>query len=101
MAQMYYGGEGVPQDYSEALHCYKAAAEGKDRYAYYALGRMFDTGTGVEQNRSAAASWFTLASKEMFPMPITVWRRCVRPDRAWNKIRSYPVFSTAKHWKNF
>jgi len=38
IAKMYYGGEGLPQDYSKAKYYYEAAATKKDKYAYHAKG---------------------------------------------------------------
>ena len=47
---MYYRGEGVAQDYTQALFWYRKAADQGDAYAQYNLGGMYDRGEGVAQN---------------------------------------------------
>jgi TPR repeat protein len=47
---MYGKGEGVQQNYTEALKWYKKAADQGDATAQYALGLMYYNGEGVQQN---------------------------------------------------
>ena len=63
-AQMYYQGNGVKQDFSEAVLWYKKAAEQGHAAAQDNLGKMYGTGKGVEQNYTEAAQWHTKAAKQ-------------------------------------
>ena len=47
---MYQNGEGVPQDYSEALRLFRLAAEQGLDIAQYNLGNMYQDGEGVPQD---------------------------------------------------
>ena len=44
---MYYQGQGVPQDYAEAVSWYRLAAEQGNATAQSNLGAMYDNGRGV------------------------------------------------------
>jgi uncharacterized protein len=44
LGDMYYQGEGVPNDFQEAMKWYRKAAEQGDPKAQYHLGTMFDSG---------------------------------------------------------
>jgi TPR repeat protein len=59
---MYYTGEGVPQDYAEAIKWYRKAAEQGDARAQFNLGNMFRTGKGVPQDYVEAHRWLNLAA---------------------------------------
>ena len=62
LGYMYYQGQGVPQDYAEALKWYRlAAAQGYAR-AQYSLGYMYANGEGVPQDHVQAHKWLTLAT---------------------------------------
>ena len=61
---MYYGGEGVPQDYEEALRWYKLAAEQGDAVAQGKLGVMYREGQGVPQDYEEALRWYKLAAEQ-------------------------------------
>ena len=41
---MYYYGQGVPQDYSQALQWYRKAADQGNTQAQYGIGYMYDIG---------------------------------------------------------
>jgi len=61
---MYDIGEGVPQDYKEAIKWYSRAAEqGSDR-AQHNLGLMYATGEGVPNDYVLAYKWFNLAAAQ-------------------------------------
>ena len=47
LGTMYYGGEGVRQDYQKALELYQLAANQGDVDAQYNLGYMYDNGKGT------------------------------------------------------
>ncbi|MDE2760536.1 MAG: tetratricopeptide repeat protein [Paracoccaceae bacterium] len=59
---MYLYGEGVPQDYGEAVKWYRLAAEQGDDEAQYELGNMYYNGVGIPQNYIVAHAWVNLAS---------------------------------------
>ena len=54
----YYGGEGVPQDYAEAIKLWKLAAEQGYALAMINLGTMYYNGDGVPQDYVLAHMWF-------------------------------------------
>jgi len=60
---MYAEGEGVAQDYQEAVRWYRLAAEQGDAWALLSLGGMYDQGEGGSQNYVLAYMWFTLAAR--------------------------------------
>ena len=61
---MYEQGEGVPQDYVEAVKWYLRAAMQEDAWAQFNLGVMYYNGNGVPQDWSEAAKWFRIAAKQ-------------------------------------
>jgi len=61
---MYCDGEGVPQDYKEAVKWYRMAAEQGNATAQNNLGFMYCKGQGVPQNFVEAYAWFNLAAAQ-------------------------------------
>ena len=59
---MYAKGNGVPQDYAEALKWYRKAAEQGYALAQYNLAVMYDNGNGVPQDDTTAYMWVNLAA---------------------------------------
>ena len=59
---MYANGQGVVQDYAEAVRWYKMAAAQGDVNAQYNLGVMYAAGRGVLQNNVQAHMWFNIAA---------------------------------------
>ena len=55
---MYQNGQGVPQDYKEAVKWYLKAAEQGNAIAQNHLGVMYDQGKGVTQDYKEAAKWY-------------------------------------------
>ena len=55
---MYAKGQGVRQDYAEAVRWYRQAAEQGDATAQNNLGDMYLNGHGVRQDRALAQEWF-------------------------------------------
>ena len=60
----YDTGEGVPQDYVEAVRWFRLAAEQGDASAQINLGVMYDTGEGVPEDDVEAVRWFRLAAEQ-------------------------------------
>ena len=61
---MYSNGEGVAQDYVEAVRWWRLAAKQGDAQGQFNLGVMYDLGFGVEQDYVQANHWFRLAAKQ-------------------------------------
>ena len=61
---MYYYGEGVSQDYGEAVKWYRLAAEQGLASAQVDLGSMYEYGRGVPQDDGEAVKWFRLATEQ-------------------------------------
>ena len=55
---MYYNGQGVRQDYAEAVKWYRQAAEQGNAKAQYNLGAMYHNGQGVRRNFHLSKEWF-------------------------------------------
>ena len=64
LGNQYYTGSGVRQDYSEAVRCYRLAAEQGHANAQYNLGVCLLDGTGVSRNVSEAVKWFRSAAEQ-------------------------------------
>ena len=67
MAQFYLGflynaGQGVPQDYTQAVFWWRKAADQGDPEAMYNLGAMYSTGKGVPQDYVEGHKWRNLAA---------------------------------------
>jgi TPR repeat protein len=58
----YEKGQGVPQDYREAVKWYRFAAAQGNESAQVNLGVMYTKGRGVGQDFVRAHMWFTLAA---------------------------------------
>jgi len=66
---MYAIGQGVSQDYTEALKWYRKAAEQGDALALYNLGVMYHEGHGVPQDDAEADKWFRKAAEQGYTGP--------------------------------
>ena len=60
----YHNGEGVTQDYAQAVKWYRLAAEQGVAGAQTNLGVMYDNGQGVTQDYAQAVKWFRLAAEQ-------------------------------------
>ena len=58
---MHVVGQGVPQDYREAVRWFRLAADQGDAEAQVNLGLMYAGGNGVPQDYVAAHMWMNLA----------------------------------------
>ena len=61
---MYDNGQGVPQDYAEAMKWYRLAAEQGHAKAQHNLGIMYDNGNGVPQDYAEAVKWYRPAAEQ-------------------------------------
>lgn len=77
LGSLYEKGRGVAQDYAEAAKWYRLSAEQTDiesrwpgnrgpkdgaAFAQNALGKLYETGRGVPQDREEAERWYTLSA---------------------------------------
>jgi uncharacterized protein len=65
---MYAKGEGVIQDYKEAVKWYRLAADQGFFYAQNNLGLMYEHGQGVHQDYKEAVKWYRLLAEEGYPI---------------------------------
>jgi hypothetical protein len=61
---MYYKGNGVPQNYAEALKWFRLAATQGHAKAQSNLGVMYDEGQGVPEDDAGALKWYRLAAAQ-------------------------------------
>ena len=59
---MYGKGQGVTQNYAEAVKWFRFAADQGDASAQYALGLMYGNGRGVPHDYVSAYMWFNLSA---------------------------------------
>lgn len=64
---MYENGEGVPQDYVEAVRWYTLAAKQGNAWVRFNLGVLHENGEGVPQDYVEAARWYRLAAEKNHP----------------------------------
>lgn len=64
MGVRYDNGDGVPQDYHEAVRWYKMAADQGYAAAQYNLGVCYYKGEGVPQNPFEAVKWYLKAAEQ-------------------------------------
>lgn len=62
LGDMFAAGEGVPQDYAEAVRWYRLAAKRGIAKAQLSLGLLYSQGQGVEQNKEIAYQWASIAA---------------------------------------
>lgn len=61
---LYAKGQGVPQDYAEALKWYRLAAAQGNAEAQFSLGVLYAKGEGVAPDGAEAAKWYHLAAAQ-------------------------------------
>ena len=66
LGTMYENGEGVLQDYGEAVQLYRLAGHQGLAHAQKALGIMYAQGRGVPQDYAEAVRWYRLAAMQGF-----------------------------------
>ena len=61
---MYANGEGVPQDYTQAVAWWRKAADQGHARAQNNLGVMYETGQGVPEDFTQAVAWYRQAADQ-------------------------------------
>ena len=64
LGSRYYNGDGVAQDYSQAVYWYRKAAEQGDAEAQYNMGVCYENGQGVDKDYAQAVCWYRLAAEQ-------------------------------------
>lgn len=64
LGTLYETGNGVPQDYAQAVLWYRKAAEQNLAIAQYRLGVLYANGVGVPLDKAQSASWFQKAAAQ-------------------------------------
>ena len=64
LGNMYYRGEGVPQNDKEAANWYRKAANQGHAGAQLNLGVMYKLGSGVPENDVKAYNWWSVAKAQ-------------------------------------
>ena len=64
LANCYFAGQGVTQDYSEAVNWYRKAAEQNVSGAQVQLGYCYENGKGVEKDDAEAVKWHRKAAEQ-------------------------------------
>ena len=64
MGNLYYNGQGVPQNNAEAFRWYRLSAQQGNVDGQGNLGWMFEYGLGVAQDFSRAAKWYKRAADQ-------------------------------------
>lgn len=62
----YYEGDGVAQDYKEAVKYFQLAAEQGDARAQYYMGECYYHGYGVAEDLEQATAWYVLAEAQEY-----------------------------------
>jgi hypothetical protein len=62
-------GRGVPQDYAQAVHWFRKAAEQGHAFAQYNLGWCYVHGSGVPQDYAQAVHWFRQGAEQGHAFP--------------------------------
>jgi uncharacterized protein len=62
LGYMYQFGNGVPQDYAEAMDWYRKSADKGESRAIFTLGEMYSDGKGVPQDFAEAYFWLNLSA---------------------------------------
>ena len=74
LAQRYYDGEGVEQDYAKAFELYSEAAAQGDAEAQFSVAYMYDMGEGVELDDLKASSTTPWPPSRVTRLPSSTWR---------------------------
>jgi TPR repeat protein len=65
--RMYAFGQGVPQDFAEAVKWFRRSAEQAEAVAQFNLGLSYESGRGVDQDYAEAANWYRRAANQGYP----------------------------------
>jgi TPR repeat protein len=69
----YRDGNGVQQDYAEAMRWFRKAADQGDPWAWFSIGELYLEGKGVPQDYVLAHMWFNLSAARLSERPRPSW----------------------------
>ena len=78
LGERFYLGEGVPQNYGEAVKWFRKAAEQGDAAAQYDLGGCYYMGSGVLVDYAQAVKWNALAAAQGIEKAVNRWNYVFR-----------------------
>ena len=90
LAVLYFEGNGVDKDYSEAAKWFKKPAEEGFSNSQFHLGAMYAEGLHFEKNLKLAAYWINLARKDGHELA----------EQAWN-LDKYRLFKYEVYIKTY
>ena len=93
---MHSKGQGVPQDYKEAVKWYRLSAEQGDAVAQFNLGFMYGKGLGVPQDYVSAHMWWNLSGSNGHKDAVTN-RNIV--EKKMTKQQIEKAQELARNWK--
>ena len=79
---MYANGQGVPQDYAEAVKWFRLAADQGDATAQFNLGIMYAKGQGVPQDYAEAVNGIASLPTRATPAPSSTSASCTPKAKA-------------------
>src|SRR2546430_13231740 len=82
LAICYQTGQGVQQDYAEAVKWFRRAAEQNDSAAQCYLGFCYQTGSGVPKSSVKLPNGFERPPNRAIPLPNSIWESFTKPARA-------------------
>lgn len=62
IGELYYNGQGVPQDYQETMKWFQKAAALDSPIAEFDIGILYEKGEGTSKNHNEALKWFKRAA---------------------------------------
>lgn len=97
LGDVYYKGEGVQQDYSEAFKWYRLAADQGLAESQHMLGAMYDQGNGMPQDYVKAVAWYRKAAEQGYaPAQLELGNNYADGDGIpQNFVEAYVWFSLA------
>ena len=99
---MYAEGQGVAQDYAEAMKWYRLAADQRHAQAQYNLGLAYARGEGASPDYVSAHMWFNLAAAHFRASDTRKHDLAVRNDLAASKLTREQIAQAqnlAREWK--
>ena len=103
----YHNGEGVEQDFAEAVKWFRLAAAQGNAQAQNSLGYVYMYGKGVEQDEIEAVKWIRLAAEQGFAKAQDNLGTCymngmgIEEDRAeavkWHRLAAIQGFAKAQN----
>ncbi len=97
LGNVYYNGNGVPVDYTEAAKWYRLAADQGLAESQHMLGVIYDRGEGVQPDATRAVNWYLEAGEQGYvPAQFELGNKYARGEGVpQNYAEAYVWFSLA------